>query len=75
MERLRLNLSIMLYSEPSTPLRHAESAIAMTLCMARLDLPVVYSPGPVQEGTAPVTLAGALTQSNAEFLLTLLGRR
>lgn len=71
-ERLRLNPSILLYSEPSAPLRHTASAIDKILYMAEQGLPVVYSPGPVQGGTAPVTLAGALAQSNAEFLSGLV---
>ena len=71
-DQLQLSPSILLYSEPSAPLRHTESAIDKVLYMAELCLPVVYSPGPVQGGTAPVTLAGAFVQSNAEFLSGLV---
>ena len=41
--------------------------------MAEVGLPVVHSPAPVQGGTAPVTLGGALAQANAEVLSALVG--
>ena len=71
-EQLRLNPTLLLYSEPSSPLRHSETAIAKLLYMAEQNLPVVHSPAPVQGGTAPVTLAGALAMANAEVLSGLV---
>jgi trimethylamine--corrinoid protein Co-methyltransferase len=72
MENLRMNPSILLYSEPSSPLRQSETAIGKLLYMAEQGLPLVHSPAPVQGGTAPVTLAGALAQANAEVLSALV---
>jgi trimethylamine--corrinoid protein Co-methyltransferase len=69
---LQMNPSLLLYSEPSSPLRHSDTAVEKLLFMAQNRLPVVYSPAPVQGGTAPITLAGALTQANAEILSGLV---
>ncbi len=71
-DKLRLNPSLLLYSEPSSPLRHTETAIGKVLYMAEQALPVVHSPAPVQGGTAPVTLGGALAMANAEILSGLV---
>jgi trimethylamine--corrinoid protein Co-methyltransferase len=72
MDQLRLNPTLLLYSEPSTPLKHSESATAKLLYMAEQGLPIVHSPAPMMGGTAPVTLAGGLTLGNAEVLSSLV---
>jgi trimethylamine--corrinoid protein Co-methyltransferase len=72
MDQLRLNPTLLLYSEPSTPLKHTESATAKLLYMAEQGLPIVHSPAPMMGGTAPVTLAGGLTLGNAEVLSSLV---
>ena len=71
-EQLRLNPTFVLYSEPSTPLRHSETAAAKLLYMAEQQLPVVHSPAPMMGATAPVTLAGGLALGNAEVLSGLV---
>ena len=58
-EALRLNPTLLLYSEPSTPLQHSQTATEKLLYMAEQGLPIVHSPAPMMGGTAPVTLAGA----------------
>ena len=72
LERLRLNPTFALYSEPSTPLRHSETATAKLLYMAEQQLPVMHSPAPMMGGTAPATLAGGLAIGNAEVLSGLV---
>ncbi len=72
LEKLRLNPSLLLYTEPSSPLRHSETAVGKLLYMAEQGLPMVHSPAPVQGGTAPVTLGGALAMANAEILSGLV---
>jgi trimethylamine--corrinoid protein Co-methyltransferase len=72
MEELRLNPTILLYSEPTTPLKHTETATGKLLTMADHGLPVVHSPAPMMGGTAPVTLAGGLALGNAEVLSSLV---
>jgi trimethylamine--corrinoid protein Co-methyltransferase len=72
LEELRLNPTILLYSEPTTPLKHTETATGKLLYMAAHGLPVVHSPAPMMGGTAPVTLAGGLVLGNAEVLSSLV---
>ena len=72
MEALRLNPTLLLYSEPSTPLKHSETATGKLLYMAEQSLPIVHSPAPMMGGTAPVTLAGGLALGNAEVLSSLV---
>jgi trimethylamine--corrinoid protein Co-methyltransferase len=71
-DQLRLNPTLLLYSEPSTPLQHSHSATDKLLFMAGAGLPVVHSPAPMMGGTAPVTPAGALALGNAEVLSSLV---
>jgi trimethylamine--corrinoid protein Co-methyltransferase len=67
-EELRRRPNILLYCEQVSPLTHADSHIRGLLTFAKARLPVVYIPCPSSGATAPATLAGALTQSNAEVL-------
>jgi len=72
MEQLRLNPTLLLYSEPTTPLQHSQTATGKLLYMAEQRLPIVHSPAPMMGGTAPVTLAGGLALGNAEVLSSLV---
>lgn len=72
MEHLRLNPTLLLYSEPTTPLQHGETATDKLLYMAEQALPVVHSPAPMMGATAPATLAGGLALGNAEVLSSLV---
>jgi trimethylamine--corrinoid protein Co-methyltransferase len=71
-EELRRKPFCALYSEPISPLTHAEASCEKLLFLAGKGLPVVYTPGMLIGGTAPVTIAGALMQANAEQLTGLL---
>jgi trimethylamine--corrinoid protein Co-methyltransferase len=71
-EELRLNPTLLLYSEPTTPLKHSRTATEKLLYMADQELPIVHSPAPMMGGTAPVTLAGGLVLGNAEVLSSLV---
>jgi trimethylamine--corrinoid protein Co-methyltransferase len=71
-EELRRKPFCALYSEPISPLTHAEESGEKLLYISGKGLPVVYTPGMQIGGTAPVTLAGALVQANAEQLSGLL---
>jgi trimethylamine--corrinoid protein Co-methyltransferase len=64
--------SLLLYSEPSTPLRHSQTATDKLLFMAEKALPIVHSPAPMMGGTAPVTAAAGLALGNAEVLSSLV---
>ena len=66
-EALAEQQHILLYSEPSSPLKQSETAIDKLLLMADYRLPVVHSPGPQMGATAPITMAGGLVMSLAEI--------
>lgn len=70
-DQLRLNPTLLLYSEPTTPLVHSQTATEKLLYMAEQRLPIVHSPAPMMGGTAPITLAGGLALGNAEVLSSL----
>jgi len=72
MHCLRQAPTLLLYSEPTTPLAHSEEAIDKLLFCARQRIPVTHSPAPMIGGTAPVTLAGAVALGNAEMLSGLV---
>jgi trimethylamine---corrinoid protein Co-methyltransferase len=72
MAALRLNPTLLLYSEPTTPLVHTETATGKLLFMAGHGLPILHSPAPMMGGTAPMTLAGGLALGNAEVLSSLV---
>jgi trimethylamine--corrinoid protein Co-methyltransferase len=71
-EALRRSPFCALYSEPISPLTHAQESCEKLLFIATKGLPVVYTPAVMIGGTAPVTVAGALVQANAEQLSGLL---
>ncbi len=71
-EALRRSPFCALYSEPISPLTHARESCEKLLFIADKGLPVVYTPAVMIGGTAPVTVAGALVQANAEQLSGLL---
>jgi len=71
-ETLRRSPFCALYSEPISPLTHAKESCEKLLFIADKGLPVVYTPAVMIGGTGPVTIAGALTQANAEQLSGLL---
>lgn len=64
--------TLLLYSEPTTPLAHSEEAVDKLLFCASHRIPVTHSPAPMIGGTAPVTLAGAVALGNAEMLSGLV---
>jgi trimethylamine--corrinoid protein Co-methyltransferase len=72
MEILSHNPTLLVYSEPSTPLQHGRTALEKLLYMAQTGMPVVYSPAPMMGGTAPATLAGGLAIGTAEVLSGLV---
>lgn len=51
-----------------SPLQLDERQASTMIAGAREGIPIGASPGPIGGATSPVTLAGTLTQANAEFL-------
>ena len=64
--------TILLYSEPSSPLQHSLDATEKLLFCAKHAVPITHSPAPMMGGTAPVTIAGAVALGNAEILSSLV---
>jgi len=56
------------YSEPLAPLTHSYGAINKLLLCAEKQIPICYIPTVLLGATGPVTLAGGITQANAEAL-------
>lgn len=56
------------YCEPIPPLCHPIESTQKLTISARNRIPVVYMPYSMMGGTSPITIAGALTQNNAEIL-------
>jgi trimethylamine--corrinoid protein Co-methyltransferase len=71
-EELSRKPIFVLYDEPTSPLVHINEAMEKLLFMAENNLPTNYSPGIMAGGTSPVTMAGAITQANAEILAGLV---
>jgi trimethylamine--corrinoid protein Co-methyltransferase len=59
---------LLAYLEPTSPLQHSDVVMRKLMVMCDHGLPFVYSPGPVEGATAPVTPAGSLAMANAEVL-------
>jgi trimethylamine--corrinoid protein Co-methyltransferase len=60
------------YSEPTPPLTHSFGAVSKLFLCAEKGVPVCYTPAAMLGGSAPVTLAAALVQTNAEALSGLV---
>jgi trimethylamine--corrinoid protein Co-methyltransferase len=60
------------YAEPISPLKHPVKSLEKLLFCAETRMPVIYSPAPVASMSAPITLAGHLTQGLAESLFGLV---
>ena len=67
-EKLRDNPFLIHYAEPLSPLSHTTGAVDKLFFCADHHIPITYTPGMMSGVTAPVTLAGALAQGNAEAL-------
>ncbi|KUO48993.1 MAG: hypothetical protein APF76_10195 [Desulfitibacter sp. BRH_c19] len=64
--------NIMLYNEPSSPLRHTREVAQKALFSADIGLPIIYVPAVMLGGAAPITLAGGLVVANCELLSGLV---
>ena len=72
LDKLRDKPFIMLYAEPSSPLRHTREAAEKLLLAAENQIPVIYTPAVIIGATGPVTLAGSLAIANSELLSGLV---
>ena len=67
-EAFELSPGFVVYIEPTTPLLHSKAAMEKLLFAADRRIPAIYTPCPIGGATAPVTLAGTLALTVAEFL-------
>jgi trimethylamine--corrinoid protein Co-methyltransferase len=71
-DALRRNPFAHLYGSPISPLQFGRDDTQNMLYSASKGLPYVLGPSAIAGGTAPVTLAGAMVQMNAEMLAGLV---
>jgi len=71
-EALRKCPPLILYSEPFSPLTHTEMGVVKCLVCCEYEVPFIYIPSPMMGGSGPATIAGNLTQANAECLSGLV---
>jgi trimethylamine--corrinoid protein Co-methyltransferase len=71
-ETLRSKPYVIHYAEPISPLKQAFPGIDKLLFCAEKGIPVIYSPAPIAGSTAPMTIAGHVTQGLAESLCGLV---
>ncbi len=71
-EELRFKPYFIVYSEPSSPLSHSDTALDKLMLCADWGVPCIYSPAPVSGATAPITRAGHVVQGTAESLFGLV---
>lgn len=72
LEALQKKPFLIIYAEPSTPLMHSKDALDKVIVLAKNRIPCIYTPGMLLGGTAPVTLAGAMSVGIAECLTGLV---
>ncbi len=71
-EALQRNPFMVLYSEPTTPLKHPSESLGKMMYMAEKGLPIMYTPGVQGNATAPASLAGVLVIAAADNLTGLV---
>lgn len=71
-DRLRQKPSLLLYSEPISPLIHSEMGVSKALVCCEHEIPFIYIGSPYMGATAPVSLEGILIQAVAESLSGLV---
>ncbi|HHW07039.1 MAG TPA: trimethylamine methyltransferase [Clostridia bacterium] len=71
-EALQRNPFLVLYAEPTTPLKHPKESLGKMMLMAEKGLPVIYTPGVQGNATAPASLAGVIVIAAADNLAGLV---
>ncbi len=71
-EELKAKPFLVQYAEPISPLCHPESSLDKVIFCSRNGIPFTYASGTLAGGNVPVTAAGAVALTNAEFLTGLV---
>ncbi|WP_148137633.1 trimethylamine methyltransferase family protein [Candidatus Formimonas warabiya] len=64
--------NLMLYNEPSSPLRHAREVAQKAILAADTGMPITYVPATMIGGASPITVAGGLVVAVCELLSGLV---
>lgn len=72
LEQLQEKPFLAVYCEPTTPFVHTKDALEKVIMLAENKIPCIYTPGMILGGTAPVTVAGALTVGLVDSLTGLV---
>lgn len=68
----RYNPNIILYEQPSSPLKHSKNSTEKLIFCAEKGIPILYAPTPAIGAASPITLAGSFVLNIAEFLSALV---
>ncbi len=68
----RQNPNIILYEQPSSPLKHSKNSTEKLIFSAEKGIPMIYAPTPAIGAASPVTLPGSYVINMAEFLSALV---
>ncbi|MGB9791828.1 MAG: trimethylamine methyltransferase family protein [Thermacetogeniaceae bacterium] len=71
-EALQRNPFVVIYTEPTSPLRHSKEAIEKMMYISEKGLPLLYTPGVQGCATAPASMAGVLVIAAADNLTGLV---
>ncbi len=71
-EEFRSNPFILLYDEPSSPLKHSKEAVEKLMYSTEKGIPIQYVPTPSLGAAGPISLAGAYALTEAEYLAGLV---
>jgi trimethylamine---corrinoid protein Co-methyltransferase len=71
-EELRNKPSLILYTEPMSPLIHTEMGVGKGLVCCEYGIPFIYIGSPMMGANGPATIEGTLTQAVAECLSGLV---
>ncbi len=63
---------VIVYSEPTTPLKHTKEAMEKVFVTTKYGVPTLYTPGMIMGGTSPVTIAGSLAVGLADTFVGLV---
>ncbi len=71
-DKLREKPNVVIYNEPTTPLKHTKEAMEKMFVTSKYGVPALYTPGMIMGGTAPSTIAGALAVGLADEFVGLV---
>lgn len=71
-EKLAEKPFVIIYSEPTSPMKHTKEAMEKVFMTTEWGVPTLYTPGMIMGGTSPVTIAGSLAVGFADTFVGLV---